>query len=63
MSSPIIVIPLRFTKDDILKHRKLTKIIPEMREFIDIISIRPLDPETLKSLDSEEVYNCFNIIS
>ncbi len=46
---------VRFSRDEIIQHRKLTKILPEMREHIDIISIHPLEPETSKPYDPEEV--------
>ena len=46
---------LRFTRDDLISLRKPTKILDCMKQHIDIISFRPLDPAYMKPLDQEEV--------
>ena len=50
-----LFIGIRFSKDDLLSHRQQTSILPSMMEYVDIVSIAPLDPIALHPLQADEV--------
>ena len=46
---------IRFTKEEMLALRYFTKILPELKELTDIVSIPPLLPVSILEFDYEDV--------
>lgn len=53
--SSIFLSVIRFTREEILALRKVSKVLSSMTEFPDIISVTSLGPETLRPLEQDEV--------
>ena len=61
----LLCLVTRFFREDILALRKPTKILPDMMQFADIVSIAPLDPVSFTTKDLDEVLLslfCFHIL-
>ena len=55
MNSNEICVVIRFTRDEVLSLRKKTKVLQDMVQYSDIVSVAPLDPASLHPITSEEV--------
>eukprot|EP00602_Paraphysomonas_sp_CaronLab_P005055 CAMPEP_0185032304 /NCGR_PEP_ID=MMETSP1103-20130426/20267_1 /TAXON_ID=36769 /ORGANISM="Paraphysomonas bandaiensis, Strain Caron Lab Isolate" /LENGTH=968 /DNA_ID=CAMNT_0027568149 /DNA_START=56 /DNA_END=2962 /DNA_ORIENTATION=+ len=51
---------IRFTRDEILALRRVTKCVPEMEGMGDIVSATALEPECLQPFDADEVLRIWN---
>jgi hypothetical protein len=45
----------RFGRDELIKLRRPTKVLPAMVELLDILSIPPLDPVCFEPFEPEDV--------
>ena len=45
----------RHPRDELLSLRRRSKLLPEMADITDIVSIEPLEPECWKGITAEEV--------
>ena len=55
MSVHLFNIVIRFNRDELLKLRRPTKVLPAMIELLDVVSIPPLEPVCSEPFEAEDV--------
>jgi hypothetical protein len=51
----LLEIVIRFNRDELLKLRRPTKVLPAMIELLDVVSIPPLEPVCSEPFEAEDV--------